>query len=511
MKEVVDSACVEFAYELLSALPYAYSLHLKDRLEKTISAYDTSCLYFFSPNHTEKECERSWNNMPVAWQLNIPNINIHKKELDWENFVPPPLKQHYQKNSIKFQKETLVIFNRYNYEWYEPPINFLDLKTLSTLFDLLQDEYQIIYINIKGHPKYYDKDTPALDLGDEELIKKYPKVLSINNILSEYPNLTYNEVQCKIFANCEKYISSNGGQLVLSAYFGGENIIFSKKSQEHKPEVNSWYRWYHKLGGGIFKHVKTEQELIKLVKEKWVDKKPLINILIRTSGRPNYFRNCINSIYEQTYSNWNIIVSVDDKDSEKYVQPEKCLMIKCDYSGLNNIVQEQWSKINRNNPTPLKYEEFGYFNKNYGQFFVYNLYLNDLQKQVQKGYCLILDDDVKFFSPYSLKKIVEQITNDDQLLIWKAKLFNQIVPSDENFYKPPVVKDIDSACFCFHNKYCLTWKPFKRGDFRICSALFKNIPEKIFIDDVLTGSQRKNEAGMGLRDDLPNNLNLSCA
>ena len=32
----------------------------------------------------------------------------------------------------------------------------------------------------------------------------------------------------RLLANCSKYISSNGVQLILSAYFGGENIIFSQ-------------------------------------------------------------------------------------------------------------------------------------------------------------------------------------------------------------------------------------------------------------------------------------------
>jgi hypothetical protein len=335
-KKTVNSNCPEFGYELLSALPYAYNLYLKGELDSTISAHDTSCLYFFSPNHVESNCNRSWNNMNKLWKTNFPNIHIHKNQLDWDKFSPPPLKEYYTDKSISFEKETLVIFNRYNIEWGRAPINFLDIPTLTSLFDMLQNKYQIVYINIKGHPKYYD-GVDALDLGDDDLLKKYPKVISINNLINDYPGLTYNEIQLRVFAKCEKYISSNGGQLILSAYFGGENVVFSKECRELTPEVNSFYRWYHKIGGSVLQHVNNYKDLLQLIKEKWVDNKPMINILVRTSGRPKYFEGCIESIYNQTYKNWNIIVGVDDSESQKYVQPTKSRMIKYNYSNVVNI------------------------------------------------------------------------------------------------------------------------------------------------------------------------------
>ena len=262
-KKIVNSNCPEFGYELLGAIPYAYNLFLKGELGSTISAYDTSCLYFFSPDHTESSSMRSWDNMKKLWDTNFPNINIHRNELDWDSFSAPPFKEYYKDKSISFEKETLVIFNRYNYEWGKPPLNFLDIPTLTTLFDMLQDKYQIVYINIKGHPKYYDGVDP-LDLGDDDLLKKYPKVISINDLIQKHSDLTYNEIQLRVFAKCEKYVSSNGGQLILSAYFGGENVIFSKYCREMGPNVNSFYRWYHKLGGSVFQHVENYKDFNKI-------------------------------------------------------------------------------------------------------------------------------------------------------------------------------------------------------------------------------------------------------
>jgi glycosyltransferase involved in cell wall biosynthesis len=479
-KKIVNSNCPEFGYELLSAVPYAYNLYLKGELESTISAYDTSCLYFFSPKHTESGCMRSWDNMRKLWNTNFPNINIHRNELDWDSFSAPPFKEFYKDKSISFEKETLVIFNRYNYEWGKPPLNFLDIPTLTSLFNMLQDKYQIVYINIKGHKKYYDGVDP-MDLGDDELLKKYPKVISINGLIDKHPDLTYNEIQLRVFANCEKYISSNGGQLILSAYFGGENIIFSKYCRELGPNINSFYRWYNKLGDGVFQHVDNYKDLIQLVKEKWVENKPMINILVRTSGRPKYFDGCINSIYNQTYKNWNIIVGVDDNESKKYVQPTKSRMIQYDYHNLKKMESPKGD--------------------DYGIYFTYNLYLNDLQNEVKYGYIMYLDDDDALYDNESLMNIVNNITNEDEFLMWRVKFPDRLVPSDKNFGNEPVIRDISGIGYAFHHKHKIDWEPFKRGDYRVAKKLYGKIPKKIYINKPLTKLQRQVEDGFGRRDD----------
>ena len=481
--KTVNSNCPEFGYELLSAVPYAYNLHLKGELKDTISGFDTSCLYFFSPNHVETDCKRSWDNMNKLWSTNFPNIHIHRKDLDWDLFTPPPLKEFYKSSKIEFEKETVVIFNRYNYEWGRPPINYLDLPTLEKLFTMLEDKYQVIYINIKGHKKYYDGVDP-LELGDDEVLKNHPKVISINDLINKYPDLSYNEIQVRVFANCEKYISSNGGQLILSAYFGGENIIFSKECRELNPEVNSFYRWYYKLGGGVFQHVNNYNDLIDLVKLKWVDDKPLFNILIRTSGRPNYFKDCLESIYKQKYKNWNLIIGIDDKESEKYTQSAKGRTIFYDYSSVKNEKK-------------TKSEE-------YGIFFKYNLYLNDLQKQVTKGYIIYLDDDDALNDENSLYDLSNEIQNEDQFIMWRVKFPNRLVPSNENFGKNPVMKDVSGIGFAFHNKYKIDWEPYKRGDYRIAKKLHEVIPKKTYLNKVITKLQREIEDGFGRKDDKKN-------
>lgn len=479
-KETINSFCCEFGYELLSVIPYAYHLHLQGKLENTISAFDTKSLYFFSPNHQEVNIQRSWESVKKLKSQGFPNIEIHKEQLDWSKFESPPYKEHYSDKKITFEKETLVIFNRHNNEWGKKPINFLNLPTLEALFSMLHEKYQVVYLNLNHDSRYFDH-LPPVEFNDNEILVKYPNVITFKDLQEKYSDLTINEIQLRLFAGCTKYISSNGGQLILSAFFGGENIIFSKETRELNPNVNSFYSWYHKIGGGLFQHVDNYESLIDLVKQKWVDDKPLVNILIRTSHRVNYFTDCVDSIYKQSYKNWNIIVGTDNEESYQYAKTVKGKTIKYNYSSLN--------------VTPIRN------NENYGNPFIYNLYMNDLQNEVKCGYILYLDDDDMLSSSNSLLTIVNHIKDENSFLMWRVKFPNRLVPSDVNFGKSPVVRDIDTVGFLFHHKYKQTWEPYKRGDYRVAKKLFNLIPNKIFINQTLTELQRVFEGGNGKRDD----------
>jgi hypothetical protein len=140
--------------------------------------------------------------------------------------------------------------------------------------------------------------------------------------------------------------------------------------------------------------------------------------------------------------------------------------------------------------------------QNYGVPFVYNLYLNELQKQVNDGFILYLDDDDVLSSPNSLLTMVNSINSEESFLIWRVQFPNRLVPSDVNFGKEPVVADIDTVGFLFHHKYKQTWEPYKRGDFRIAKKLYSTIRDKIYINKVLTKLQRNNDGGAGKQDDL---------
>ena len=199
---------------------------------------------------------------------------------------------------------------------------------------------------------------------------------------------------------------------------------------------------------------------------------PLINIITRTSKRPNYFLECYHSIVCQTYSNIRHIIGFDNYKSLDYIIRNK--------PNKNNVFYTHSNEI-RINPAHMPY----------------NLYLNILMNQVTEGWIMFLDDDDILNDINSINTIVSHIENNDQLLIWKVKKLGKTIPN-KSFKKKPISGDITSNSFLFHSKYIsiAQWDNKSAGDFRVVNKLF-NYPNinTIWIDNVL--AKVNNLDGMG--------------
>lgn len=229
-----------------------------------------------------------------------------------------------------------------------------------------------------------------------------------------------------------------------------------------------------------------------LMKDFWkslfkLNKRPVVNILIRTSNRPNYFKTCIESVYQQSYKHKKIFVSYDDQQTYEYLKL---------YKGIKPV---SVISINQNNPElEIPYEK-------QRTKFPANLYVNELMKKVKSGYVLCLDDDDCFMDTNSLQTIVNNISGKDDLLFWRVQFpEGKLIPEDEYFGKPPEFCHISGIGFTFNHKYIkdAQWDSLKGSDFVVANNLFKTIPNKIYINEVLTGLQRQvNWGGFGSRDD----------
>ena len=248
---IVNSHNIEFGYELIAVLPYAYWLHVNGKLEKTISGRDTECLYYFSPNHQEVVERRNWNNMK---KLNVPNKRIHVPQLDKSQWVPPDLKGFYM-GSVGINPD-LVISNKYATEWGGPPVNFIDEDTLDKILNKHKDLDFILY-NRLNDPEFEDHATHHV-LKDFEVCKNYKNVYTIQQLMVEH-KLNYNEIQVMAYAHCNNFISVQGGTSVISSYFGGKNTIYIKRGQELGCGS---YNWYKDLSGAEIKVVYKLKDLI---------------------------------------------------------------------------------------------------------------------------------------------------------------------------------------------------------------------------------------------------------
>jgi len=149
----------------------------------------------------------------------------------------------------------------------------------------------------------------------------------------------------------------------------------------------------------------------------------LINILTRTGNRVNYFSQLKASIDAQTYNNIRHIKSNDNPNCS-YLANE---------SDVIDVIPDRQS----------------------GKAF-YNLYLNELGKQVNDGWVIILDDDSKIIDNTFIEKLADicKDSSQDEILIYKCKIWDgngRIIPCPDIFNTNTLIKgEIDMVSFCFH-------------------------------------------------------------
>ena len=471
---------MEFGYELLSAVPYAYELHLKGELEGTISGHDTEALYYFSPKHTSNDVIRGWHNMNRARRGGLPYTYIHQYEQVDKQF--PPYKEHYANTEFKWKKPTLVIGNRKNKEWNVAAINYFDNDILDWMFSSLKDKYEIIYFPIRLPKELQDNVDPE-PIGDEELARDHG-VKIFHDLVGDG---SWNETILKVFANCEHYITMNGGYSILASLFSGTNIIYSKPGQTQTREIayNSFWRWYPNHNDTRTTYVPDYISLQRKIQSLYIDEDPCINILLRTT-RPNYLKRCMASIAKQDYENINVVLICDDDRSVVYTRDYPARMVR---------VQKCTEEIpKRKDP-------------NYGKAFPANKYLDQVQKRV-KGYVMFLDDDDKFTREDSVSTIAKNVQKN-KLLVWKVD-FNhggKVIPSF-SFGKGVTLYDITGIGFCYHTDHIkhTDWSEWKRADYRTAKQLSDKLGVK-WVDEVLTGIQTNPHGGSAV-DLLDENLRL---
>jgi len=84
-------------------------------------------------------------------------------------------------------------------------------------------------------------------LTDYELTDHFDDVLLFDDIVKDNRDLNYNELQCMLYANCNKFISYVGGSGILCSYFGGTNIMWLSKGKEIREGYFSEDGYYNKL------------------------------------------------------------------------------------------------------------------------------------------------------------------------------------------------------------------------------------------------------------------------
>lgn len=174
-----------------------------------------------------------------------------------------------------------------------------------------------------------------------------------------------------------------------------------------------------------------------------------LNILIRTSLRPELFKTCIESVLSQNYTNYHIYICYDKIESINYLQNYETKYINITTFFIENDSNEKYK---------------------------FNLYNNELMDKVEDGFILFLDDDDMFTHNYCFKIINENLTNEN-ILIWKFMRPDKLIyPKHINNIK---LGEIDTTSICFHIKYknISKWEDKQCGDYYFYNNLFKQLKE----------------------------------
>jgi len=257
---IVNHHGVEFGYELISVIPYAYWLYENNMLEGTVSHNDTKEIYYFSRNHKEILGKRHSKHVRTCMKEGlIPNIFIHVKRLNEKQWSPPPYNIVYKNDQFHFDA---VVCNKYNVELGGKPVNYYPPEQLIEIFEQLKGK-NVLYSHMTKEMGYDDK-VESLELNEWDVVRQYPNVTTIQAVISE-TGFTYNHAQLMIYANAELFITLQGGSSIFASYFGGTNIIYAVVGHELK--CGAFNNWYHKFSGSEVVHCTEYNDVITKIKE----------------------------------------------------------------------------------------------------------------------------------------------------------------------------------------------------------------------------------------------------
>ncbi|MFK8115543.1 MAG: hypothetical protein AB8B91_25325 [Rubripirellula sp.] len=249
--DVVDSQGCEFGYEMFYHLPYAYHLFKQGLLKRTVSCKATKCFYFFSPQHNEVYDKRDF----VEHFDSIAQVP-HERP-DFQRWEPPPLAEHYRDRiDFGFEKPPLLVFNKYNFEWYHPPINFLSRPFLERLVDSLQNEFTIIYNRPTSHIVH--DHMPVGELNEKEALRDRGVILA-EELYAQFDHVSFNEFQLCLLAQSKMRIAAQGGATYLNALFPGRLMVYHRYGGE---QIYGNYNDFPAMGVEDFSVFNNELEML---------------------------------------------------------------------------------------------------------------------------------------------------------------------------------------------------------------------------------------------------------
>lgn len=184
-----------------------------------------------------------------------------------------------------------------------------------------------------------------------------------------------------------------------------------------------------------------------------------INILIRTSFRPELFKRCIESVRRQTYQNIRVIVGYDRPEAKGYL-PQDLEAVE------------------------MKPESGKYF---------YNKYCNQLKELVTDGWFFFLDDDDYLLNPKVLQRI-SQYLFDGCLIVQFIRANGRPKPKSVLMDAKKIeVGHIGLPCIILHHKFKNVSDldgDDEFGDYTFIKKVSERVPTKFVSEPVVVAERR---------------------
>lgn len=443
-----------FVFMIIPQHYYGNSMNQLEFIVKNCKCY----FYFMEQLKSRKDSNKYYQYMELTKEL-IKNSEIsfdynkdNFKYLENIIYLPPPV---IINNNQCDKIYDILFIGLVNDLTRRKPIleNLKRFFKIKIVYDKTGDELTEIINQSKVvlNLHYYDNDTLLEEVRLNEIIN------SDTHILSELPHIDVDAMKDK-YEYEDRVTFINIIEKPNKIIKKSDPIVYELKTLLKKPNK----KYEHNFNNDL-----TEKILIENIKNIIIGQNiDLINILIRTTYRPGYFKKCINSILSQSYTNYKIICCYDDK---------RCLNYLKEYEGII---------------------EYFYVNEENNNSHKYNLYCNVLMDKVEDGWIMFLDDDDKLSNNNTLQSIKYQLNNFNQILFWQVNIAgNIIIPEDVEKIEKYKISGIG---FCFHSNFknLSKWKPYGCSDFYFINELLLNYNfNRIKLNKTLTETQHNNLTG----------------
>lgn len=201
----------------------------------------------------------------------------------------------------------------------------------------------------------------------------------------------------------------------------------------------------------------------------------MINILTRTSDRPEQFKRLYDSIKSQKNDTlrYRHIVCYENETDLDYLKDYKDIdLLRLDRKEIYEKYKEMEFKLNPNDPN----------------CFIHNLYINELMDMVNEGNVIFIDDDDLLYNENTFNQIefiLNDIDEDTIAFVQMVHPNSRRLPHINNVKNKNVVRgDIGAPCIIFNFKYCneFRWDGWRAADYRFLTEISNKINKQKWYD-----------------------------